>query len=152
LRWVHNLPAGVEGTLTPAVRAAGRVVFTASEGPIGPMMAEHALLVLLALACDLPGFLRDQAARRWRFLADERPTVDVFGKTVLILGVGVVGGHLARMCRVGLGMCVLGLARGPSCPPRSARPTSSRCASPWPPRRRGSSTRRRWRRCARTPP
>ena len=111
LRWVHSLPAGVEGLLTPDLLAAGHVQFTSSKGPLGPMMAEHALLLMLALERDLPGFLRDQAERRWRFLSDERPMVDAFGKTVLILGVGEVGGHLARMCRVGLAMRVLGLAR-----------------------------------------
>lgn len=111
LRWVHSLPAGIEGVLTPELLAAEHVRFTSSKGPLGPMMAEHALMLMLALARDLPGFARDQAERRWRFLADERPMVDTFGKTVLILGVGEVGGHLARMCRVGLRMRVLGLAR-----------------------------------------
>ncbi len=111
LRWVHSLTAGVEGMLTPALVAAEQVLLTASKGPMGPMMAEHALLLMLALARDLPGFAQDQAKRRWRFLADERPMVDVFGKTVLIMGVGAVGGHLARMCKVGLRMRVLGTAR-----------------------------------------
>ena len=78
---------------------------------MGPMMAEHALLLMLALARDLPGFVRDQTERRWRFLADERPMVDAFRKTVLIMGVGAVGSHLARMCKVGLRMRVLGMAR-----------------------------------------
>ncbi len=111
LRWVHSVPAGVEGLLTPELLAAEHVLLTSSKGPMGPTMAEHALLLMLALARDLPGFLRDQAERRWRFLSDERPMVDVFGKTVLILGVGQVGGHLARMCKLGFQMRVLGMAR-----------------------------------------
>jgi phosphoglycerate dehydrogenase-like enzyme len=111
LRWVHSLTAGIEGMLTPALVAAERITLTASKGPMGPMMAEHALLLMLALARDLPGFVRDQSERRWRFLAEERPMVDVFGKTALIMGVGAVGSHLARMCKVGLSMRVLGTAR-----------------------------------------
>jgi phosphoglycerate dehydrogenase-like enzyme len=90
---------------------AEHVLLTSSKGPMGPMMAEHALLLMLALARNLPGFLHDQAERQWRFLADERPMLDLFGKTILILGVGGVGGHLARICQVGLRMPVLGLAR-----------------------------------------
>lgn len=35
----------------------------------------------------------------------------LFGKTILILGVGEVGGCLARTCQVGFGMRVLGLSR-----------------------------------------
>jgi phosphoglycerate dehydrogenase-like enzyme len=111
LRWLHSVPAGAEGLLTPAVIAAEHVALTASKGPMGPLVAEHALLLMLALARDLPGYARNQAARRWQAPAGERPMVDLFGKTVLILGVGGIGGHLARTCRVGLGMRVLGTAR-----------------------------------------
>jgi phosphoglycerate dehydrogenase-like enzyme len=35
----------------------------------------------------------------------------LFGKTVMIMGVGAVGGNLARMCKIGLQMRVLGTAR-----------------------------------------
>ena len=111
LRWIHGVTAGVENLLTPEVIAAEHIQLTASKGPLGPMMAEHALLLMLALARDLPGFVRDQAEQRWRFLADERRMVDVFGKTVLILGVGEVGGNLARICKRGFAMTVLGTAR-----------------------------------------
>jgi D-2-hydroxyacid dehydrogenase (NADP+) len=35
----------------------------------------------------------------------------LFGKTIAILGVGAVGGNLARICKVGFGMRVLGMTR-----------------------------------------
>lgn len=111
LRWLHSVPAGAEGLLTPEVVAAGHVALTASKGPMGPLVAEHALLLMLALARDLPGFARKQAARRWQDATGARSMRDLFGKTVLILGVGGIGGHLARTCRVGLQMRVLGTAR-----------------------------------------
>ena len=111
LRWVHSLPAGVEGVLTPEVVAAEHVALTSTkgrQGPQGPFVAGHALALMLALGRGLPGFARAQAAGRW---GGAWPPADVVGQTVLILGVGGVGGHLARMCRLGLGMRVLGLAR-----------------------------------------
>src|SRR5207247_4314016 len=37
--------------------------------------------------------------------------LDLFGKTLLILGVGATGGYLARLAQIGLGMRILGLAR-----------------------------------------
>ena len=111
LRWIHGVPAGVDNLLTPDVVAAEHVTLTASKGPMGPMMAEHALLLMLALARDLPGYVRDQAERQWRFLRDERPMRDLFGKTVLIMGVGAVGSNLARICKAGFQMRVLGTAR-----------------------------------------
>jgi D-2-hydroxyacid dehydrogenase (NADP+) len=111
LRWVHFFSAGVDGVLTPELIAAEHVVITASKGPMAPLMAEHAVLLMLALARDLPGYLQDQAERRWRYGVDERPAVELVGKTILILGVGEVGGYLARICKLGLGMRVLGLSR-----------------------------------------
>ena len=111
LRWVQSIPAGVDALLTPELIAAEHVLVTASKGPMAPMLAEHALLLLLALARGLPGYLRDQAARRWRPMAEAWPTVDLHGKTLLILGVGATGGYLARLAQVGLGMRVLGTAR-----------------------------------------
>lgn len=111
LRWIHALTAGVDAILTPDVVAADQIVITCSKGPMGPMMAEHALMLMLALARDLPGYVHDQAEQRWRSLAEARSMVDLFGKTVLIMGVGAVGGNLARICKLGLGMRVLGTAR-----------------------------------------
>ena len=111
LRWVHSLPVGVDHLLTPEVVAAEHVALTSSKGPMGPLIAEHIVLLMLALARDLPGFLRDQAEKRWRFLADERPMVDLLGKTIVILGIGNVGSNLARICKLAFGMRVLGMSR-----------------------------------------
>jgi D-2-hydroxyacid dehydrogenase (NADP+) len=111
LRWVQSITAGIDDLLTPELLAAGHVAITATKGPMGPLMAEHAVLLMLALARDLTGFLQDQAQRRWRRLSDERRLVQLYGKTIAILGVGAVGGNLARICQAGFGMKVLGLAR-----------------------------------------
>jgi phosphoglycerate dehydrogenase-like enzyme len=111
LRWVHSIPAGVNSILTSDLIAAEHVALTSTKGPMGPLMAEHIVLLMLALARDLPGFIQDQSDRRWRHLADERPMIDLIGKTVAILGVGSVGGSLARICKLGFGMRVLGMAR-----------------------------------------
>jgi D-2-hydroxyacid dehydrogenase (NADP+) len=111
LRWVHSLPVGVDRLITPELVAATHVAVTSSKGPMGPLMAEHVIMMMLALARDLPGFVRDQAEKQWRFLADERPMADLLGKTVAILGVGNVGSHVARICKLAFDMRVLGMAR-----------------------------------------
>src|SRR5262249_25424427 len=107
----QSVPAGVNNLLTPVLVAAEHVAITSSKGPMGPLMAEHIVLLMLALARDLPGYLADMAERRWRFLQDERPMAQLFRKPIAIVGVGEVGGNLARICRVGFGMRVLGLGR-----------------------------------------
>jgi D-2-hydroxyacid dehydrogenase (NADP+) len=111
LRWVQAATAGVDFLLSPELRTAHHVAITSTKGPMGPLMAEHVVMLMLALARDLPGFLQDQAERRWRHMVDERPMAQLFEKTIAILGVGAVGGNLARMCKAGFGMTVLGLAR-----------------------------------------
>jgi phosphoglycerate dehydrogenase-like enzyme len=111
LRWVQAASAGVDFLLTSELRTAHHVAVTSTKGPMGPLMAEHVVMLMLALARDLPGFLQDQVERRWRHMVDERPMIQLLGKTIAILGVGAVGGNLARMCKAGFGMTVLGLAR-----------------------------------------
>jgi hypothetical protein len=49
-RWVQSSPAGVDALLTPELIAAEHVLVIASKGPMAPILAEHALLLLLALA------------------------------------------------------------------------------------------------------
>ena len=62
---MQSVSVGVDALLTPELVAARPVPVTATKGPMAPALAEHALLLLLALARDLPGYLRHQAARRW---------------------------------------------------------------------------------------
>lgn len=111
LRWIHAMTAGVDRLLTPEVRAATHITLTSSKGPMGPLMAEHVVLMMLALARDLPGYVQDRAEKRWRFLVDERPMRDLFGRTIAVLGTGAVGGNLTRMCKLGFQMRVLGMSR-----------------------------------------
>lgn len=111
LRWVQAMAAGVERFLTPELRAA-QLTLTATKGPMGVLMAEHAVALMLALARDLPRFFDDQRERRWRRYPGERgPLTELCDKTILILGIGTVGGELARICKLGFQMRVLGMSR-----------------------------------------
>src|SRR5262249_48597013 len=112
LCWVHVMSAGVERMLTSELAAAEHVALTASKGPMGQLMAEHVVALMLALARNLPGFGRDQAEHRWRrMMAEGRHVVELVGKTIAILAMREVAGYVARISRVGLGMRVLGMAR-----------------------------------------
>jgi phosphoglycerate dehydrogenase-like enzyme len=69
-------------------------------------MSEAALMMMLALARDFRRTLRQQEQRHWeRFF----PKL-LFGKTVGILGVGLIAEDLAPRCKA-LGMNVVGISR-----------------------------------------
>jgi D-3-phosphoglycerate dehydrogenase len=70
-----------------------------------PSVAEQALYFMLELAKRGARFDSMVRARRWsERLAEELP-VDLFGKTVLVIGFGRIGTRIARMC-LALGMTV----------------------------------------------
>ncbi len=111
LRWLQNMGAGVERLLTPELRRS-TLIITATKGPMGVLMAEHVITLMLALARDLPAFFADQQMRRWRrYPAERRPALEIAGRTILVLGVGAVGREVARIGKLGLQMRVLGYAR-----------------------------------------
>ena len=109
LRWVQTTTAGVDQALTPELLAADHVTITCIKGPPGPLMAEHAVLLMLALSRNLPAYLRNQQQHIWRREGQDWPPL--YGQTVAILGMGSSGGNLARACKVGFGMTVLGMSR-----------------------------------------
>jgi D-2-hydroxyacid dehydrogenase (NADP+) len=109
LRWVQTTTAGVDQVLNPALLAADHVTITCIKGPPGPLMAEHAVLLMLALARNFPAYVRNQHNHIWRREGQDWPPLH--GHTIAILGVGSSGGNLARVCKAGFGMTVLGMTR-----------------------------------------
>lgn len=112
LQWMQSLAAGADHWLTPELVAADHITLTATKGPMAPLMAEHAVMLMLALARRLPEYLKDQENHAWNRLGGKvRATTQLLGNTVCILGIGRVGGIIARSCKVGFGMQVWGLSR-----------------------------------------
>lgn len=109
LRWVQTTTAGVDQILTPELIAADYVTITCIKGPPGPLMAEHAILLMLALSRNLPAYVKNQQQHIWRREGQEWPPL--FGQSVAILGMGSSGSNLARACKVGFGMTVMGMSR-----------------------------------------
>ncbi|PKB78870.1 MAG: hypothetical protein BZY88_16235 [SAR202 cluster bacterium Io17-Chloro-G9] len=111
-RWIQTTAAGVDRVLTPELIAAEQVMITSSKGPYGALMAEHAVMLMLALARNLRVYMDNQAGRFWSRQDYEFPFMSQMqNKTIAILGVGSLGGNLARICKVGFGMKVLGMTR-----------------------------------------
>ncbi|MDX1649117.1 MAG: NAD(P)-dependent oxidoreductase, partial [Myxococcota bacterium] len=116
LRWLHTFSAGVDHPWFQRLLAQG-VRLTTSAGASAVPIAHTVMLYLLALSRDLPGWLDDQRARRWR----PRDVRDLQGLRLGVVGVGAIGGEVARLAAA-FGMEVVGVRRRPRgdepCPTR----------------------------------
>ena len=87
LSWVHSATSGVERALTGAALARG-VVVTNARGVFTRPIAEHVLLMILAISRRLPQLLELQRERTWQ---------PVEGRELRDLTIGIVGyGSLGR--------------------------------------------------------
>jgi D-2-hydroxyacid dehydrogenase (NADP+) len=104
LKWFQCAITGTDH-LRPLL-ADSDVVLTNARGLHGPQMAETVLLHMLAAYRQVPRLVANQASHRWdRF----RPKV-LETRTAVILGVGSIGEHVARMCKA-MGMHTVGISR-----------------------------------------
>ncbi|ARS50472.1 glycerate dehydrogenase [Ectopseudomonas mendocina] len=105
-----------------AARAHG-VTVSNCQGYGTPSVAQHTLLLLLALATRLPDYQRDVAAGRWQqasqFCLLDHPIVELEGKTLGLLGHGELGSAVARLAEA-FGMRVV-LGQLPGRPARADR-------------------------------
>lgn len=107
LRWVQCMYAGVDRLLP---ELAGRTVaLTSARGLHAHTMADHAYLLMLALARQLPRFVRQQDRAVWEFA----PARELRGGCLVVVGLGATGQEIARRAPA-FGLRVLGVRRHPS--------------------------------------
>lgn len=106
LRWYHCLAAGVE-RLIPELAARPDLVLTNNSGAYDLAIAEHVIATIFAAAKRLPTSFAAQGQHVWH---DDPKSSDVRGSTLVILGMGSIGGELAEIARR-LGMRVIGVRR-----------------------------------------
>ncbi|MBP8236709.1 MAG: 2-hydroxyacid dehydrogenase [Pseudomonas sp.] len=105
-----------------AARAHGVSVCNC-QGYGTPSVAQHTLMLLLALATRLPDYQRDVRAGHWQqaqqFCLLDHPIIELHGKTLGLLGHGELGGAVAKLAEA-FGMRVL-LGQLPGRPARADR-------------------------------
>ena len=122
LRWIHAGSAGVEGYLFPEL-VESQITLTCSKPCFESTGAEYALAVMLTFSRQLHADLRHRPDQQWEW--DELGTlrsggqwpVELKGKTIGILGLGVMGLGIARMAHY-FGMHVIGLTKHPRTTPQ----------------------------------
>jgi len=99
LRWIHVSAAAVHALLIPEI-VASQIVITNASSVHGPVVAEHAVALMMALARRLPSLGRYQAQRIWaqELLWRERPRPrELRGAVLGLVGVGAIGAEVARL-------------------------------------------------------
>ena len=107
LSWVHSATSGVERALTPAARDRG-VVVTNARGVFTRPIAEHVLMLILAISRRLPQLLELQHERTWQPLQG----VELRELTIGIVGYGSIGRAVASLAGA-FGARVIAVRRHP---------------------------------------
>jgi phosphoglycerate dehydrogenase-like enzyme len=92
LKWIQSSAAGLDHCLTPEV-IASPIVVTSASGLFANQVAETTFALLLGLLRSMPVFFRAQEKREFI----RRPTSDLHGRTVGIVGLGGNGRRIAEI-------------------------------------------------------
>lgn len=108
LIWVQIYWAGAERCLSVNRIGNGDVVMTNMQKMSSPVIAEHAIAMMLSLARHLPQFVHAMDGRAWADRAGlSKDMVPIAGKRLLVVGLGGIGTEVARL-GAALGMHVTG--------------------------------------------
>jgi phosphoglycerate dehydrogenase-like enzyme len=114
LRWIYSITAAVDQFLYPELISSD-IVLTNAGSVHGPVVAEHTIAMLLALARRLHTAVRYQERRKWAMDAiwNEQPRPrEVRGATLVVVGLGSIGAEVAEMAAA-LKMKVTGVREHP---------------------------------------
>ena len=113
LRFIQSIGAGTDQFPRDELKRRG-VRLASARGVNARAVAEHAMAWILALSRRLPEARDNQAKRVWRGMIGEIADREdeIGGKTLLLVGLGDIGGRLARLAKA-FDMHVIGLRRDP---------------------------------------
>jgi phosphoglycerate dehydrogenase-like enzyme len=114
LRWIHSPAAGVHQLISPEL-VNSDIILTNAREVHGPVVAEHVIALIFALAKKISGSVRLQEKHVWgqQILWDEPPRVrEVAGATLGIVGLGSIGRAVVKSAKA-LGMRVIAVREHP---------------------------------------
>jgi len=105
VRWFHSFSAGIDHPAFRALLERGTLL-TNSPGTSSRAIAQYVLGMMLRVAKRMDAWAEAQRERRWQPI----PTDELTGMTAGIVGVGHIGGEVARLAQA-FGMRVVGCRR-----------------------------------------
>lgn len=109
LQWLQTTSAGVERVLTPEMIDRG-IVITNASGVHSVSISEHVMAMMLAFARCFPLLMRNQQRHLWRDENLRDHVFELYGQTLMVVGVGDIGIALGDRA-AGFGMRVVGVRR-----------------------------------------
>jgi D-2-hydroxyacid dehydrogenase (NADP+) len=106
LKWIQALGTGVDN-IVDLPSLGMEVIVTNVRGIHGAPVSEAAVAYMLSLARDMPASVHAQDKSEWT----RWPSHLLSGKTVGVLGVGLIAEHLAPICKA-FGMTTVGISSG----------------------------------------
>jgi phosphoglycerate dehydrogenase-like enzyme len=114
LRFIQSIGAGTDQFGREALKE--RAIRLASARGVNALaVSEHAIALILALARRLPEARDNQKKHAWRGMIGDltQREDELGGKTLLIVGLGAIGGRLAQLAKA-FDMRVIGLRQNPA--------------------------------------
>ena len=114
LKFIQSISAGTD-QYDQTELAARHIRLASAAGVNARAVAEHAFGLILAMVRRLPEARDNQASRLWRGMISDlsRREDELGGKTLLIVGLGRIGGRLAQLAKA-FDMTVIGFRRDPA--------------------------------------
>lgn len=97
LNWVQIYWAGAEDCLSRERIGSGDVVLTNMQKMSSPVIAEHAIAMMMSLARHLPQFVNAMDDGAWERADDLDGMMSIAGKKLLVVGLGGIGTEVARL-------------------------------------------------------
>jgi phosphoglycerate dehydrogenase-like enzyme len=114
LRWYQQYGAGADWLMTHPEIASRDFLLTTSSGVHAIPITEHIMAFLLCFARGFKSSILGQARRDWEENR-RQPLIELSGKRVVLVGVGAIGAHFAKVA-ASFGMEVVGVRRRASEP------------------------------------
>lgn len=114
LRWIHSTAAAIHQLMIPEI-VQSDIIVTNARSVHGPVVAEHVLAQMFALAKRLSSAMRMQREHRWgqEDMTHEQPPIrELRDSTLGLIGVGSIGGHVAAIAAA-IGMRVFAVRANP---------------------------------------
>ncbi len=104
--WIQQYSAGAERCLAAPEVASGRIVMTNMQKMSSPVIAEHAIAMMLSLGRGITQYAKTMHSGDWNRSPESFSMTSFGGRTMLVVGLGGIGTETAKRAAA-LGMTVI---------------------------------------------